>query len=104
MINTQISFVTGIWDLDRDDLSDGWKRSFEYYINNFIRLLESMKDHNLYIFIDPKHEHIVWEHRDKKNTFVIHHTKADFNGNFFHSLIKFKVSEKTKSGVVLRLG
>jgi len=44
MINTQISFVTGIRDLDRDDLSDGWKRSFEYYINNFIRLLESMKD------------------------------------------------------------
>lgn len=78
-----ISFVTGIWDLNRGQAKEGWARSFQHYIDNFIRLLEEMKQYNLIVFIDPSIEHIVWEHRDKSNTKVYHHTKDDFKGNFF---------------------
>lgn len=80
MNNTTI--VTGIWDLGRDSLSEGWGRKFDHYIDNFKKLL-SIQNLNLAIFIDPKLEPIVWEHRDRKNTVVYHHTVDEFSGNFF---------------------
>jgi len=80
MNNTTI--VTGIWDLGRDSLSEGWGRKFDHYIDNFKKLL-SIQNLNLAIFIDPKLEPIVWEYRDKKNTVVYHHTVDEFSGNFF---------------------
>jgi hypothetical protein len=78
-----ISFITGIWDLDRHSMNDGWNRSFDHYINNFIKLLNEMKDFNLIIFIDKKHEDIVWKHRSPNNTRVYYHCKNEFNSNFF---------------------
>jgi hypothetical protein len=81
MINTTL--VTGIWDLDRNSLSEGWGRSFDHYINHFEQLLKNTLDVPLIVFIDPNHEYIVWKYRDPKNTKVYHHKKEDFNGNFF---------------------
>ena len=79
--NTTI--VTGIWDLNRGDLSEGWGRDFSHYTQNFEKLLITLQNINLAIFIDPKHEDIVWKHRNKENTVVYHHSKDQFNGNFF---------------------
>jgi len=76
------TLVTGIWDLGRSDLSEGWSRSFEHYIDKFKALL-SVKDINLAIFIDPSLENLVWEYRDKSNTAVYHHRKENFAGDFF---------------------
>ena len=81
MNNTTL--VTGIWDLGRDSLGDGWGRSFDHYLLNFSNLLTKLKDFNLAIFIDPKLESFVWEKRDKKNTVIYFHKKEDFSGNFF---------------------
>lgn len=80
---TNISFITGIWDLDRSKSSPGWDRSFDHYISNFIRLLNDMKEFNLIIYIDPSLEHIVWNHRNRSNTIVYHHAKNEFGGSFF---------------------
>lgn len=77
------TLVTGIWDLGRDEASEGWNRRFDHYTNNLQKLLSTLKDHNFIVFVDPKHEHLVWDVRDKTNTVVYHHTKTDFNGNFF---------------------
>jgi hypothetical protein len=77
------TLVTGIWDLGRDSASEGWSRSFDHYIDNFKKLLSDLKDHNFAIFIDPKHEDIVWKIRDRSNTAVYHHTKEQFSGGFF---------------------
>jgi hypothetical protein len=82
MVNN-ISFVTGIWDLNRDQSKPGWKRSFDHYKNHFIQLLKDLHSYNLIIFIDPSIEDIVWEYRDPKNTKVYYHTKNDFSGSFF---------------------
>lgn len=79
----KISFVTGVWDLGRDASQPGWKRSFDHYINNFIRLLSEMKDFNLIIFIDPELEELVWKHRERSNTRVYHHSKDQFKEPFF---------------------
>lgn len=82
-INNNISFVTGIWDLNRDNAPEGWSRSFDHYIDNFIILLNDMKNFNLIIFIDPSLESLVWEHRNKNNTIIYYHTKDSFKEPFF---------------------
>ena len=80
MNNTTI--VTGIWDLGRDALSEGWGRKFDHYIENFKRLL-SIQELNLAIFIDPSLEDLVWKYRSKNNTVVYKHSINEFNGAFF---------------------
>jgi hypothetical protein len=78
-----IVFVTGIWDLGRDQSQPGWNRTFDHYIDNFIRLLSEIKDFNLIVFIDPSLEDLVWKYRDKSNTRIYHHSKQEFSGSFF---------------------
>lgn len=80
---SKITLVTGIWDLNRGEAADGWKRSFDHYLNNFVQLLEELKNYNLIIFIDPQLESLVWQHRDKSNTKIYHHPKEKFSGDFF---------------------
>jgi len=79
-MNTTI--VTGIWDLGRSSLGEGWSRSFSHYIDNFKKLLEC-SNLNLAIFIDPELEDTVWKYRDKSNTKIYYHKSSDFNGSFF---------------------
>lgn len=76
------TIVTGIWDLGRSDLGEGWSRNFDHYINNFTNLLK-ISDLNLAIFIDPELEDLVWKYREKANTVIYRHTKENFKGNFF---------------------
>jgi hypothetical protein len=82
-MNTNITLVTGIWDLGRSNLSDGWSRAFEHYINNFRLLLNNTKDINLVVFIDKSLEELVWSIREKTNTRVYHHSVEEFDSNFF---------------------
>ena len=81
MHNTTL--VTGIWDLGRSNLDEGWSRKFDHYIDNFKKLLEATKDTNLCVFIDKEHEGIVWDIRDRSNTAVIPTPVSHFNSNFF---------------------
>lgn len=82
MINTTI--VTGIWDLGRSNLSEGWSRNFDHYITSFKKLLASLgNDVPLIVFIDKENEHIVWSIRDRSNTAVYHQGKDGFSDNFF---------------------
>jgi len=82
VINSTI--VTGIWDLSRDSLGDGWGRSFNHYINNLTNLLKNLpSDVPLIVFIDKNHEDLVYQYRTKDNTRVYYHSKEEFKGNFF---------------------
>ena len=55
-INTAL--VTGIWDLGRDSLSEGWGRSFDHYLAKFEELLSNLEGIPLIVFIDPQHEYL----------------------------------------------
>jgi FkbM family methyltransferase len=77
------TLVTGIWDLDRAILSEGWKRDFSHYTQKFEELIKNLNDIPLIVFIDPQHENIVWKHRSRENTAVYHQTKEQFNSAFF---------------------
>ncbi len=82
MINSTI--VTGIWDLSRDSLSEGWGRNYQHYIDNFSKLLSSLPDDTpLMVFGDQELEDLVFRHRNKENTRFYIHKKVDFDGNFF---------------------
>jgi hypothetical protein len=81
MLNSTI--VTGIWDLGRDSLHEGWSRNFDHYINHFSVLLQNLPDVPLIVYSDPNTEDIVWKYRDKSNTIVYHHKKDQFSGDFF---------------------
>lgn len=63
------TIVTGIWDIKRETLSEGWNRNFEHYLNNLEKLLKT--DDNMIIYIEEKYADWVWERRTKENTMVI---------------------------------
>lgn len=81
-MSSNTTIVTGIWDLSRGDLSEGWGRNFDHYLSNFRKLL-AVDNINLAIFIDPSYEDFVWKYRSRENTVVYHHSKDQFAGNFF---------------------
>ena len=64
------TLVTGLWNIKRDELGEGWNRSFEHYLTKFDELLQV--ENNLIIFGDSDIESFVWERRDRSNTMFIH--------------------------------
>jgi len=75
----KITLVTGLWDIKRNELSEGWSRSFDHYLNNFEKLLQV--DCNMIIFIEKKYEKWVLDKRDLKNTLVVVREIDWFKGN-----------------------
>lgn len=75
-----LTVVTGIWDLRRDQAGEGFKRPFKHYIDNFIKLLQT--DVNMAIYIEKQYEHIVWENRRPENTRVFIKEVEEFRTKF----------------------
>jgi len=73
--------VTGIWDIKRSSLAEGWSRSFDHYLNNLEKLLKSPD--NFIIYIEEEYEGWVWERRNKDNTVVIVRSLDWFKSNSF---------------------
>ena len=61
---TKLTLVTGLWDIGRGDLNEGWNRSFDYYLERFKGLLQI--DCNLIIFGDNNLEEFVFKYRNPK--------------------------------------
>ena len=57
-----ITLVTGLWDIGRGNLSEGWSRPFDYYLKKFEQLLQV--DCNMIIFGDRELESFVKERSD----------------------------------------
>ena len=82
----KITLVTGLWDLGRDSLSEGWSRSYEYYLNKFSELLNT--ENNLIIFGDEKLRDFVFERRSKENTTFIVRDLDWFKNNDYYDKIQ----------------
>ena len=61
-----ITLVTGLWDIGRGELSEGWSRSYEHYLDKFLQLLKV--ENNMIIFGDHKLKEFVFQHREEHNT------------------------------------
>jgi O-methyltransferase len=82
-----ITLVTGLWDIKRDELSEGWSRPYqEHYIEKFKDLLKT--PHNLIIFGDKELEKVVKENRTDYNTQFIYRDLSWFKNNSYYNKIQ----------------
>ena len=58
-----ITLVTGLWDIGRGSLNEGWSRSFDYYLDRFKELLSI--DNNMIIFGDQNLKEFVFKYRNE---------------------------------------
>jgi len=83
---SNVTLVTGLWNISRGELSEGWSRSFDHYLANFARLLEV--DHNLIIFGDEELKKFVFDKRSSENTQFITRDSEWFKTNEFFERIQ----------------
>jgi hypothetical protein len=81
-----VTLVTGLWDINRASLTEGWSRSFDHYLEKFDRLLDV--DVNMIIFGDEELEKFVFKKRKNENTQFILRTKDWFKNNEFYDKIQ----------------
>ena len=80
-----ITLVTGLWDIGRGDLNEGWSRSFDHYLDKFEQLLQV--EENLIIFGDSELEEFVKSRRDVKNTqFILRDLRWFKNNEYFDKI------------------
>jgi len=60
--DSDLTVVTGLWNIGRSG------RSWDHYVESFQKLLAMPQ--KMFIYISKEHEHLVWEKREKHNTFV----------------------------------
>jgi Bacterial protein of unknown function (HtrL_YibB). len=63
-----LTIVTGLFDLGREKLADGFKRDFSHYIACFEKFLKATSEYPLIVYIEQENEHVVWQHRSRENT------------------------------------
>jgi hypothetical protein len=81
-----ITLVTGLWNIGRDNLQEGWSRSFQHYLDKFSQLLEV--DCNLIIFGDNELQQFVKKRRNENNTQFILRNLDWFKNNEFYNKIQ----------------
>jgi hypothetical protein len=65
----KVTIVTGIWDIKRDELSQGWNRSFQHYLINLEKLMKTQD--NMIIYIEEQYREFVESKRKKENTLIV---------------------------------
>lgn len=81
-----VTLVTGLWNLGRDKLKEGWSRSFEHYLSKFEELLKV--EHNLIIFGDTELQDFVNTRRRTENTQFFLRSLEWFKNNDYYNLIQ----------------
>jgi ABC-type branched-subunit amino acid transport system ATPase component len=66
---SNVTIVTGIWNIKRDELSEGWSRTYQHYLNNLEKLMK-VSD-NMIIYIEEEYKSFVEERRISNNTLII---------------------------------
>ena len=87
-----ITLVTGLWDIGRGNLNEGWSRSYQHYLEKFSKLLDV--EENMIIFGDQELQEFVFRKRNHTNEkghirYEINHDRAHFmhTNNFGNSSI-----------------
>lgn len=86
-----VTLVTGLWDIKRDSLNDGWSRSYDHYLNKFNQILEV--ENNLIIFGDKNLEDFVFSRRKKSNTVFINRQQDWFKNEFYNKIQEIRTNE-----------
>jgi FkbM family methyltransferase len=81
---SKLTLVTGLWNIRRDGLTEGWSRSFEHYLQKFEQLLQVEND--MIIFGDSDIESLVWKVRKPENTMFIKRSSDWFKNEFYDKI------------------
>lgn len=74
--NESITYVTALLNINRDTLdSENFQRGFDVYLKHLKTLLESLKDENLVIYIEPENEKYVTD--IKQDNVIVKHITCD---------------------------
>jgi hypothetical protein len=93
---SNITLVTGIWDIGRGELTEGWSRSYQHYLDKFEQLLKV--EENLIIYGDEELKEFVFSRRDKSNTQFIHRPLSWFtNSDYFDKIQKIRNDNNWRS-------
>ena len=82
----KLTLVTGLWDIGRGNLSEGWSRNFDYYLEKFEQLLKI--DCNMIIYGDEELQKFVSRFRSETNTQFILRNLDWFKQNEFYDKIQ----------------
>ena len=89
---SNITLVTGIWDIGRGSLTEGWSRPYQHYLDKFEKLLEV--EENLIIFGDEELKEFVFKRRNSNNTqFIVRPLSWFTNSEFFPMIQKIRTNE-----------
>jgi len=93
---SNITLVTGIWDIGRGELTEGWSRSYQHYLDKFEQLLKV--EENLIIFGDDELKDFVFKRREQSNTQFITRPLSWFrNSDYFDKIQKIRTDENWKN-------
>jgi hypothetical protein len=82
----KLTLVTGLWDIGRGNLTEGWSRSFDHYLDKFSQLLQI--DCNMIIFGDSELENFVRSRRSEDNTQFVLRDLSWFKNNELYNKIQ----------------
>jgi len=86
-----ITIVTGLWDIKRDELSKGWARSFEHYLEKFDQFLDI--PYNLIIFGEEELREYIFKKRTDSNTQFIVRNQQWFKNEFYEYIQKIRKTD-----------
>jgi hypothetical protein len=82
----KITLVTGLWNLGRENLTEGWSRSYDHYLEKFKEILKV--NENLIIFGDQELREFVNQNRSEESTQFILRDLEWFKNNDYYKLIQ----------------
>jgi len=86
-----ITLVTGIWDIGRSELTEGWSRPYQHYLDKFEKLLKV--DSNLIVFGDESLKKFVFERRESHNTqFIVRDLNWFIQNEFFNRIQEIRTN------------
>lgn len=84
-MDSKITLVTGIWDIGRNNLTEGWSRPYQHYLDKFDKILDIPE--NLIIFGDKSLEEVVFKKRTQENTqFIVRDIEWFRKNEFFDKI------------------
>jgi hypothetical protein len=83
---SKLTLVTGLWNIKRDELTQGWSRTFQHYLDKFEQLLQV--DNPMIIFGDSDLESFVFARRNHENTLFIARSQDWLRNNEFYDKIQ----------------
>ena len=66
---SDLTIVTGIWNIGRDRAGEGFQRPFSFYTDRLAELLACPV--NMVVYVEPEYEEWVWRRRSPHNTRVV---------------------------------